>query len=80
MRPLGPEPIPEVADVPWPLWSFALGRRVTGRILAREALKDGPVPGPLVVVEATTTSYVDHGWLAGIDEHGHLVLDRQAES
>lgn len=74
------EPIPEVADVPWPLWSFALGRRVTGRILARESLKAGPVPGPLVVVEATTTTYVDDGWLAGIDEHGHLVLDRQAES
>jgi N-methylhydantoinase A len=59
------------------LFDTASGRRVEARVLLRDALIPGDqVEGPALLTEAQTTTVVPPGWSAGIDERGHIVLER----
>jgi len=59
------------------LFDTAAGRRVEARVLLRDALIPGDqVEGPALLTEAQTTTVVPPGWSAGIDERGHIVLER----
>jgi 5-oxoprolinase (ATP-hydrolysing) len=63
----------------------------TVRIYCRGAWRDAPlyardkfaagqsVTGPAIVVEATGTTVVDHGWRGHMSERGHLLLERHVE-
>jgi N-methylhydantoinase A len=75
----GPLAEPEVAgqQEPWPMWSFTGGRWADARLVGRAELPPEGIEGPALVVEATTTTYVDAGWRAGLDEEGCLVLVRR---
>ncbi|WP_033291782.1 hydantoinase/oxoprolinase family protein [Amycolatopsis jejuensis] len=48
------------------------------RVLEHDRLGDGPVAGPAIVTENTTTTYLDHGWSARREPGGSLVLTRKA--
>ncbi|MGV0759062.1 hydantoinase B/oxoprolinase family protein [Tistrella mobilis] len=43
----------------------------------REVMQPGDrVQGPAIVIEATATTVVEHGWAAELNERGHLILTR----
>ncbi len=54
-------------------YSFREGRWRTFRIVPRGAI-NGPLPGPAIVTEKTTTLYLDAGWTAMVGEYGELLL------
>ncbi|MEJ1961295.1 MAG: hydantoinase/oxoprolinase family protein [Gammaproteobacteria bacterium] len=61
-----------------PLHSFARSRELAGATLSRAFLKPGERhPGPAVIYEDTTTTYVDADFSYGIDTTGCLVLTRE---
>ncbi|WP_028223017.1 hydantoinase/oxoprolinase family protein [Paraburkholderia oxyphila] len=60
-------------------FSFALGKRVPFRVIERCAI--GPrdrLAGPLIVLEPTTTTYVDAGFECSLHESGCLQLEYDA--
>ena len=57
-------------------WSFATGRRLTFAIVPRATIA-GPVEGPCIVTEATSTLYVDTGWRITPGGMGELILERK---
>lgn len=58
------------------LWSFRLGGYVDAPVLARVALAAEGAEGPLLVVEETTTTYVDSGFAARRGPDDSLILTR----
>jgi N-methylhydantoinase A len=62
------------------VYSFELRRRVQFRVAAREAIGSGAhLEGPALLVEPTTSTYLDAGWSAHGHETGALVLERSGE-
>lgn len=61
-------------------YSFTSGRRRTFAVLARDSLAVGDIqPGPALILEQTSTTYVDAGFEARVHENGALFLtDREA--
>jgi N-methylhydantoinase A len=53
------------------------GERQDAPVLHRGGMS-APVQGPAVVADDTSTTLVPAGWLAEIDEHGNLLLERSA--
>jgi 5-oxoprolinase (ATP-hydrolysing) len=52
-------------------------RRVTGDVVDRSALAPGAsLAGPMIIVDASATTYVAPGWTARVDALGNLVLER----
>jgi N-methylhydantoinase A len=47
------------------------------RVLAREALGEAPLPGPLIIEEYDSTTVVPPRWSARRGEHGFIYLERQ---
>jgi N-methylhydantoinase A len=72
------------SEGPWPMWSFHRSAWLDATVVGRHELPRGtggaPTPGPLLIVEATTTTYVDAGWTAAVDELGCLSLVRTTRS
>jgi len=43
----------------------------------REAIRPGAtIAGPAVIIESTSTTVVEPGWDASVNQHGHLLLER----
>ena len=60
-------------------YSFRTGTRCSFDVIHRDSLGDGPVPGPVIVLEDTTTTYVDAGFDLSVQPTGALILtDRGA--
>jgi N-methylhydantoinase A len=58
-------------------YSFVLGEWVRFEVLQRASLAAGEeLSGPAIVVEGTTTVYVDAGYGVSLDESGALVIER----
>ncbi|WP_306118514.1 MULTISPECIES: hydantoinase/oxoprolinase family protein [unclassified Roseitalea] len=70
-----PQPVASTPREPLEAHSFSLKRRVPFRIVEREAIAE-PVAGPAIVIEATTTTYLDAGWTARIGAIGEMILER----
>ena len=61
-------------------FSFDEGSRVPFRIVDRSELGAGDtLEGPMIVTEATATTYLDTGWLADTHPSGHLLIERKAD-
>ncbi len=56
--------------------SFAKGTRETFAIVPRTTIA-GPLDGPCIVTETTSTLYVDDGWTICPGDRGELILDRK---
>jgi N-methylhydantoinase A len=54
-------------------YSFREGGWRKFRIVSRDAI-NGPLSGPAIVTEKTTTLYVDAGWIATVGGYGELLL------
>ena len=84
--PLPAIPAPALAPVPVDAteheataWSFTSGAELSFRLVERAALGAGDrLAGPALVVEQTTTTYLDAGWIATHGAAGALRLERQA--
>jgi N-methylhydantoinase A len=60
------------------LYSFAQERELTGSTCSRASLKVGVRhPGPAIIYEDTTTTYVDADFTYGLDPNGCVVLTRE---
>lgn len=74
-------PSPPTASAP-PLATVSVrtaGRDHQAPVVRREALAAGHVlDGPALVIDATSTTVVEPGWRARIDDGGSIVLDRVA--
>lgn len=57
-------------------WSFLNKRRMSFAVVPREAIST-ELHGPAIVTEATSTLYVDDGWVVTHGGHGELVLKRK---
>ena len=56
-----------------------LGKEDSYRVIDRAAVaKDAALPGPLVIVEDTTSTVVPKGWSASADASGNLRIRRMA--
>jgi N-methylhydantoinase A len=73
------EPAVSGQEGPWPMWSFTSGRWAEARLVSRSELPPEGLEGPVLVVEATTTTYVDAGWRVALEEEGCLVLRRTTQ-
>ena len=61
-------------------YSFSLESVVDFAIVERDSLPLGAtLPGPAIVVEPTTTTYLDAGFIATVDDSGCLLLRRVGE-
>ncbi|MBS1870262.1 MAG: hydantoinase/oxoprolinase family protein [Actinobacteria bacterium] len=60
-------------------YSFELGERVEFVVRDRAALIGQPGDGPMIVLEPTTTTYVDAGWSVRVDPSGALLVARKEE-
>jgi len=61
-----------------PVWCFSRRAYVDADVINRgELAARGPVSGPLLVVEPTTTTYVPLGFVAEMDDEDCLVLTRK---
>ena len=61
-----------------PVWCFSRRAYVEADVINRgELASRGPVSGPLLVVEPTTTTYVPLGFVAEMDDEDCLVLTRK---
>lgn len=58
-------------------FSFRDDARRTFAIQPRHLIGAG-VEGPVIITEATTTTYVDAGWHAKVGQHGELVIEKGA--
>jgi N-methylhydantoinase A len=46
-------------------------------VLARESIQAGPLqPGPLILCDSDSTTFIPHGWQGEIDSHGNIVLHK----
>ncbi|QBK31845.1 hydantoinase/oxoprolinase family protein [Roseitalea porphyridii] len=70
-----PDAMPGTEREPLSAYSFARQRRVPFRIVEREAIVE-PVAGPAIIIEATTTTYLDADWTARIGAIGEMILER----
>lgn len=62
-----------------PVWEPALGERCTFGLHWRIDLRTGEqVTGPALVAEDETTIVVPAGWVARLDEQGHLMMEVQS--
>lgn len=60
-------------------YSFSLGKRVPFCVIERHAIGPGDrLAGPMIVLEPTTTTYVDAGFECSLHESGCLQLDYDA--
>ncbi|SEO97315.1 hydantoinase B/oxoprolinase family protein [Aquisalimonas asiatica] len=67
---LPPQPLDHVA-----MW--VEGRTETVPVHDREALAPGDaVPGPAIIRDPVSTVVVEPGWTLGVNDHGHLLLER----
>lgn len=67
----------DVAAQTFDAYSFAQGRRVSFSVVDRAVLLMGTVyEGPMIVREATTSSYIDAGYKVTIDAHGCMIIGR----
>lgn len=57
-------------------WSFLNRRRMSFAVVPRETIAT-ELHGPAIITEATSTLYVDDGWVASNGGHGELVLKRK---
>ena len=49
------------------------------RVVERSSVAAGTrLPGPLVLTQGDSTTWVPPGWSAEVDRHGNLLLERQA--
>lgn len=56
-------------------YSFALGEYVDFAVIRRsDLLPRSKLDGPAIIVEATTTTYIDHGYSVKVGQHGCLVI------
>ncbi|MBS1870281.1 MAG: hydantoinase/oxoprolinase family protein [Actinobacteria bacterium] len=55
-------------------YSFSRGERVEFVVRDRAALDEQPTAGPLIVLEPTTTTYVDAGWTVRVGPRGALLI------
>jgi N-methylhydantoinase A len=55
----------------------AIGAFVEARVLARDAMPDGVLSGPALIVEDQTTTFAPTGFDAHVSPQGHLVLTRR---
>jgi N-methylhydantoinase A len=55
-------------------YSFRTGSRLPFDVVARSALTEVALAGPLIVSEETTTTYVDVGFEASVDPTGTMIL------
>lgn len=56
-------------------YSFTLGEYVDFQAIGRADLSPGTkLNGPMIIIEATTTTYVDHGYTVLVESHGCLVI------
>jgi N-methylhydantoinase A len=62
------------------MWSFRRAAWTDARVVGRGELPPQGCSGPALVVEATTTTYVDAGWTARLEEEGCLVLTSQTKA
>jgi N-methylhydantoinase A len=62
------------------MWSFRRAAWTDARVVGRSELPPQGCSGPALVVEATTTTYVDAGWTARLEEEGCLVLTSQTKA
>lgn len=72
-------PVPTSADAPSFIeaYSFAAGKRMPFRVIARDAITQAQVlRGPLIVTEPTATSYIDADFSCRLHASGCLQLDR----
>ncbi len=60
------------------LWNQATGRSESVGVYARDALKPGAVvPGPAMILESGTSTYIAHGFDASLDTGGAIVIERR---
>jgi 5-oxoprolinase (ATP-hydrolysing) len=58
---------------------YAAGGWADASLYQRSALGlDSVIPGPAIIAEANSTTVIEPGWAATVNELGHLVLVRQA--
>jgi N-methylhydantoinase A len=73
--PAGDSPAP--ADRTREAYSLTLDQRVPFTVRDRARLTAEPSDGPLIVLEPTTTTYVDVGWTARIGERDALMITKK---
>ncbi|HEV7897816.1 MAG TPA: hydantoinase/oxoprolinase family protein [Planosporangium sp.] len=62
------------------VWSMRARGWMPAQILTRgDIAARGPLAGPLIVVEATATTYVDDGFTAEVDTEGCLIVARKEQ-
>lgn len=71
---------PAAADRIREAYSLALGERVPFTVRDRARLTEEPSEGPLIVLEPTTTTYVDSGWTARICGRGAMMIEKKETS
>ncbi len=72
----GPAPDDRVREA----YSLELGERVPFTVRDRARLTAEPSDGPMIVLEPTTTTYVDAGWTARIGDHGAMMITKKEAS
>lgn len=60
------------------VYSFTHGERRPFAVIARADI-DGSFPGPAIVTEETTTTFVDAGWTIHIGGMGEMILNREVQ-
>jgi 5-oxoprolinase (ATP-hydrolysing) len=69
---VGPDPVDEVE-------MYLRGAWRTTRVLDHGTLRDGDViEGPAMIRSPTTTTLVEPGWRASVNDRGHLTMERDA--
>ena len=79
-RPKAKMPVSAVRDEKSSIeaFSFRANARLPFPIVPRDAMTlDHSYPGPMIITEKTTTTYVDQNWTAKIHPCGHLILQQQ---
>jgi N-methylhydantoinase A len=70
-----------LAPAPVQVYSFAQGRVVPAHALFRDSLEPGiRYPGPAIIYEDTTTTYVDADFSYGSDANACLLINREAKT
>lgn len=58
-------------------YSFELGKRTDFAVRDRSSLSEQPADGPMIVLEPTTTTYIDAGWTVHIGPHAAMMIARK---
>lgn len=83
-KPEPPRSLPHLTVTPeravYELDVLERGERVRATFLARDGLAPGiKQHGPAVVEDTTSTAFVPTGWVAHVDEHTNLILERSGD-